>query len=66
LLLVPVGTKETATMCFERYDDDTDDLGRETERVDEVDGRGVEGRDDDWLPLSEIVSGLLRGWRGDD
>jgi len=30
-------------MCFERYDDDTDDLGRETVRVDEVDGRGVEG-----------------------
>ena len=52
-------------MCFERYDDDTDDLGRETERVDEVDGRGVEGRDD-WLPLSEIVSGLLSGWRGEE
>jgi len=53
-------------MCFERYDDDTDDLGRETERVDEVDGRGVEGGDDDWLRLSEVVSGILRGWRGDE
>jgi len=50
-------------MCFERYDDDTDDLGRETERVDEVDGRGVET---DWLSLAEVVSGLLRGWRGDE
>lgn len=52
-------------MCFREHDDDTDDLGRETERVDEVDGRGVE-TDGDWLPIGEVVSGLLRGWRGDD
>lgn len=52
-------------MCFERYDDDTDDLGRTAESVDEVDGRDV-STDDDWLPIGEVVSGLLRGWRGDD
>jgi len=52
-------------MCFERYDDETADLGRETVRVDEVDGRGVEGGDD-WLRLSDVVSGILRGWRTDE
>lgn len=54
--------------CYYRHDetidDDTENLGRDAERVDEVDGRDVST--DDWLPLSEVVSGLLRGWRGDD
>lgn len=53
-------------MCFERYDDDRDDLGRsDPERVDEVDGRGVE-TDGDWRSIAEVVSGLLRGRRGDE
>lgn len=52
-------------MCFETHDDDTDDLGRETERVDEVDGIGVDGGDD-WQPIGAVVAGILRGWRVDD
>lgn len=51
-------------MCF-RDDDDTEDLGGETVRVDEVDGRNVEA-EADWLPLGEVVAGIIRGWRLDD
>lgn len=53
-------------MCFDLDDDERDNLGRsDPDRVDEVDGLGVEGGDD-WIPLAEVVSGILRGWRGDD
>jgi hypothetical protein len=52
-------------MCF-RDDDERDDLGRsDPARADEVDGRDVT-TDTDWLPIGEVVSGLLRGWRLDD
>jgi hypothetical protein len=49
-------------MC-RRESDETEYLGGETDRVDEVDGRNVET---DWLPIGDVVSGLLRGWRLDD
>lgn len=41
------------------------DLGRDDPDGVEDKGRNVEP-DGDWLPLGEIVSGLLRGWKIDE
>lgn len=53
--------------CYNRHwdtiDDAADDLGGDAARV-ESDDR--EPGPDDWLPIGDVVSGLLRGWRGDD
>jgi hypothetical protein len=44
-------------------DSERDDLGRSDPDAVE-DGRNVENPDD-WRSLSEVVAGLIRGWRSD-